>query len=52
LLTPARNSSPVSMTPVSDTFTVLYFFTGVNDAAEELHQQYPPPSTPCGEVGY
>ncbi len=30
-LTPVNNSSPVSTAPVSDTFTVLKSFTGVND---------------------
>ncbi len=29
-------SSPVSTTPVSDTFTVLESFTGVNDTVKKL----------------
>jgi hypothetical protein len=33
-LTPVNNSSPVSTTPVSDTFTVLKSFTGVSDTGE------------------
>jgi hypothetical protein len=29
-------ASPVSMTPVSDTFTVIESFTGVNDTGKKL----------------
>ncbi len=35
-LTPVNNSSPVSTTPGSDTFTVLESFTGVNDTGKKL----------------
>ncbi len=35
-LTTVNNSSLVSMTPVSDTFTVLESFTGVNDTGKKL----------------
>jgi hypothetical protein len=33
---PVNNSSPVSTTPVSDTFTVLKSFTGVNDTGKKF----------------
>jgi hypothetical protein len=36
LLTPVRNSSPVSTTPVNYAFTDLECFTGVNDAARNF----------------
>jgi hypothetical protein len=38
-LRPVRNSSPVSTTLVNYGFSILEYFTGVNDAAEELHHQ-------------
>ncbi len=38
-LRPVRNSSPVSTTQVNYAFSILEYFTGVNDAAEELHHQ-------------
>jgi hypothetical protein len=35
-LTPVNNSSPVSTTPVSDTYIVLESFTGVNDTSKKF----------------